>query len=318
MKEHDMAAARPTSALSRLSIYAKRWYVASRPFTLTASVAPVLVGSALAFSEEAARPLMFILVLTASLLVQVGANLVDEYSDHARPEGAQKMMAPYKVIALGLFSTLAVKRGAIASFAVATAIGLYIVLVTGWPILVVSLASLAVAYLYAGGPRPLGAYAIGEPLVFVFMGLIMVMGTYYVHTHTVTVEALVLSIGVGCMVTAILVANNLRDLEEDVAAGKRTLVTLWGRGIGRWLWVGLVVIGVAIPVGLAVTGSMGLLLLLPLLALPNALQAQRSLWQGSDRASLLVGLRQSALLHWRYGVVLAVGVGLARFDWLQF
>ena len=305
-------------AWSRMGAYARRWYLASRPFTLTASVAPVLVGSALAFSEEAASPLMFVLVLTASLLVQVGANLVDEYSDHARPECSQKVMAPYKVIALGLLSASAVKRGAVASFAVATAIGLYIVLVTGWPVLAISLASLAVAYLYAGGPRPLGTYAIGEPLVFVFMGLIMVMGTYYVHTQTVTVAALLLSIGVGCMVTAILVANNLRDLEEDAAAGKRTLVTLWGRGFGRWLWASLVVAGIAIPVGLALTGSMGLLLLLPLLALPNAVQAQRTLWRGKDRVSLLVGLRQSARLHWRYGVLLAVGVGLARFDWSQF
>ena len=317
MKEHD-ATPRPTLAWSRMGTYARRWYLASRPFTLTASVAPVLVGSALAFSEEAASPLMFVLVLTASLLVQVGANLVDEYSDHARPEGAQKVMAPYKVIALGLLSASAVKRGAIASFAVATAIGLYIVLVTGWPVLAISLASLAVAYLYAGGPRPLGTYAIGEPLVFVFMGLIMVMGTYYVHTQTVTVAALLLSIGVGCMVTAILVANNLRDLEEDAAAGKRTLVTLWGLGFGRWMWAGLVVTGIAIPVGLALTGSMGLLLFLPFLALPNAVQAQRTLWRGRDRASLLVGLRQSARLHWRYGVLLAVGVGLARFDWSQF
>ncbi len=111
------------------------------------------------------------------------------------------------------------------------------------------------------------------------------------------------------MVTSILVANNLRDLEEDAGAGKRTLVTLWGRGFGRWLWAGLVVTGFAIPVGLAVTGSMGLLLFLPLLALPTAVQAQRTLWQGRDRANLLVGLRQSARLHWRYGVLLAVGVG---------
>ena len=306
------------SAWSRLNTYAKRWYLASRPFTLTASVAPVLVGSALAFSEEAADLLMFVLMLTASLLVQIGANLVDEYSDHGRPEGAQKVMAPYKVIALGLLSASAVKRGAMICFGVATAIGLYIVLMTGWPVLAVSLASLAVAYLHAGGPRPLGKYAIGEPLVFVFMGLIMVMGTYYVHTQTLSLDVLLLAMAVGCMVTAILVANDLRDLEEDASAGKRTIVTLWGRGFGRWLWTSLVVTGFAIPVGLVVVGSMELPLLISLLALPNAIQAQRTLWRGSDRGSLLVGLRQSARLHWRYGVLLAVGVGLARFDWAQF
>ena len=274
---------------------------------------PGLVGSALAFIEQAESPLVFVLALTACLLVQVGANLVDEYSDHAGPEGSQKVMAPYKVIALGLLSASAVKRGAMASFAVATGIGLYVAAVTGWPVLAVCLASLAVAYLYAGGPRSLGTYAVGEPLVFVFMGLIMVMGTYYVHTQTVTVAALLLSIGVGCMVTAILVATNQRVMAGGAAVGDVTTVTLWGRGFGRWLWAGLVVAGIAIPVGLALTGGMGLLLLLPLLALPNAVQAQRTLWRGKDRVSLLVGLRQSARLHWRYGVLLAVGVGLAWF-----
>ena len=108
---------------------------------------------------------MFALMLIASLLVQVGANLVDEYSDHGRVEEGGKIIAPYKVISLGLLSVRAVKLGALTSFGLASIAGLYIVAVTGWPILVVSLASLAAAYLYAGGPKPLGAYALGQPMV---------------------------------------------------------------------------------------------------------------------------------------------------------
>ena len=205
---------------------------ASRPFTLPASVVPVLVGSALAFREGQADPGLFVLILVASLLVQVGANLVDEYSDHGRVEEGGKMIAPYKVIALGLLSVRAVKLGALISFGLATLAGLYIVAVTGWPILVVSLASLAAAYLYAGGPKPLGAYAIGQPMVFVFMGLIMVMGTYYVHTQTLTVESFLLAASVGCTVTAILVANDLRDREEDPESRKKHP----GHTVGASLW----------------------------------------------------------------------------------
>ncbi len=304
-------------AASTVSLWSKLgvWYRASRPFTLPASVVPVLVGSALAFREGQADPGLFVLVLVASLLVQVGANLVDEYSDHGRVEEGGKMIAPYKVIALGLLSERAVKLGALTSFGLATLAGLYIVAVTGWPILVVSLASLAAAYLYAGGPKPLGAYAIGQPMVFVFMGLIMVMGTYYVHTQTLTVESLLLAAAVGCTVTAILVANDLRDREEDMGAGKSTPVTLWGRPFGRLLWTALVAAGFALPAALAVFGGMGLLLLLPFLALPRAYQAWRTLRHGNDRPAFLTGLRQSASLHWWYGVLLALGVGLGRFDW---
>ena len=290
------------------------WYRALRPFSLPASVVPVLVGSALAFREDQADLPLFVLVLVASILVQVGANLVDEYSDHGRPEGSQKILAPYKVIALGLLTASSVRTGAIACFGVATLIGLYLVMVIGWPVLVVSLASLAVAYLYAGGPKPLGTLGLGEPLVFVFMGLLMVMGTYYVHTLTVTIDALVLSVSVGCMVTAILVANDLRDLEEDRMAGKRTPVTLLGRSFGRWLWISLVISGFVTVALLATAGHMGLTLLLTLTTLPVAAKALRILWSEEDRPTLALAMRHSAGLHKWFGVTLAVGVGLGRLS----
>ena len=307
----EQTAASTRSLWSRLDA----WYRASRPFTLPASVVPVLVGSALAFEEGQASLDLFVLILVASLLVQVGANLVDEYSDHGRVEEGRKIIAPYKVISLGLLSMRAVKLGALTSFGLATLVGLYIVAVTGWPILVASLASLAAAYLYAGGPKPLGAYALGQPMVFVFMGLVMVMGTYYVHTQTLTVESLLLAAAVGCTTTAILVANDLRDREEDLSAGKSTPVTLWGRPFGRLLWTALVAVGFALPVTLAVFGGLGLLLLLQFIALPRAYQAWRTLRYGNDRPALLTGLRQSASFHWWYGVLLALGVGLGRLDW---
>ena len=310
-----MARSQDASLQGGLGARLRTWYRASRPFTLTASIVPIFVGSALAFQESQVSFLLFALMLIASVLVQVGANLVDEYSDHLRPGGSQKVLAPYKVIALGLLQPQEVKRGAIACFGVATAIGMYLVAVAGWPILVLSLVSLLVAYFYAGGPKPLGTFALGQPLVFISMGLGMVTGAHYVHTHTVTLEALMLSAAVGCMVTAILVANDLRDMEEDRASGKRTPVTLLGRPFGRWSWAVLVMAGFSIVSWLAMAVNMGLMTLLALLALPQAISALPTIWSGDDRPRLLLALRQSARLHLWFGMLLALGVGLGRFEW---
>ncbi len=289
------------------------WYRASRPFTLSAAIIPVLVGSALAFRQGQFSPLLFGLVVVASLLVQVGANLVDEYSDHARPGGNTKLIAPYKVIALGLLSSRAVKWGAAVCFSTAIVIGLYLISIAGWPVLVICLTSLLVAYFHAAGPRPLGSTGLGHPLVFLFMGPVMVLGAYYVQTGTFTSEALWLSLPVACTVTAILVANDLRDMEEDNAAGKITPVTLFGRLFGRCEWTLLVMASLLIVIILAVTVGKSPLYLLSLLALLPAVRASRAVWHGRERSELALALRASAGLHGQLGLLLSVGVVLSRF-----
>jgi len=292
------------------------WYRASRPFTLSASIIPVLVGSALAFREGQFSPGLFALVLIGSLLVQVAANLVDEYSDHARTEGNKKLLASYKVIALGLLSSSAVRWGAAVCFGTATVIGLYLVSIAGWPILVICLTSAAVAYFYSGGPKPLDTIGLGQPLVFLFMGPVMVLGTYYVQARAFTAESLWFSLPVACTVTAILVANDLRDLEEDNAAGKITPVTLFGRLFGRWEWTLLVMAAFLTVIALAVAGGMGPLALLSLLALPQAVRALRVVWHGQERSELALALRASSMLHGQLGLLLSIGVGLSRFIFL--
>ncbi len=286
------------------------WYRASRPFTLSAALAPVLVGSFLAFRDGTFSLWLFSLVLLGSVLVQAAANLVDEYSDHARPEGNQKLLAPYKVIALGLLSSTAVKRGAIVYFATATAIGLYLTAVSGWPILALCLGSAAAAYFYSAVPRPLGTIGLGQPLVFIFMGPVMVLGAYYVQTSAFTLEALWLSLPVACTVTAILAANDIRDLEEDRAAKKATIGTWLGRGFARWEWTLLVVAAFFVVVVLALLRITGPTILISLLALPQGVAAVRLMWQGRERAELAQALRATARLHGLLGILLAVGVAL--------
>ena len=288
------------------------WLWAIRPFTLPASIVPVLVGTALAFRDGYFDGWRFVLTLLGSVLVQVGTNLVDEYTDHEKAGGQGKLLAPYKVIALGLLSPRAVRAGAILSFGLATGIGFSLVLSTHWALLLFCAASLAVAYGYSAGPIPLGDVGLGQPLVFMFMGLLMVIATYYVQTITLTIQALLAALPVACLVTAILVVNDLRDVEEDRQTGKITPVSRFGVrfGLGTFL---LLVAGAYLSLLLWVVARPALFpMLLVLLALPQAYSTTRLLWSGETRATLNQALRGSAQLHLQFGVLLALGLVLSR------
>jgi 1,4-dihydroxy-2-naphthoate octaprenyltransferase len=273
-------------------------------------VVPVLVGSALALRHGQANLLHFILALAGSLLVQAGVNFVDEYSDHDRPASAHKHIAPYKVLARGELTPRALRLGTVIVFGIATLIGIYFVAAAGWVILAVCLASVSFAYFYAGGPRPLGHYGLGMPLVFVFMGFVMVMASYFIHAGSLSPAAFWASIPVACFVTAILLANDMRDLEEDRAEGKATAVTAWGRGFGRWLWLILAAGAYVVVILWSVFTPRSLPLLLVLLSLPQLVFAAKTLWKGRDRATFALGLRQTAGLHLAFGVLFAIGLCL--------
>ena len=215
------------------------WFWAARPFSLSASVAPVLVGTALAATAGALDWLLFALALTGSVAIQIGTNLTDEYSDHRKSGGEGKFLAPHKVIQRGLLSERAVALGMAAAFGYGIVAGLVIVAHVGWPILAVGLASVAAAYLYAGGPKPLGTLGLGEPVVFVFMGPLMVMAAYYVQQEALTLASFYVSLPVAFIVTAILMVNNIRDVEEDREAGKRSLATAAGARVAMWSYAAM-------------------------------------------------------------------------------
>jgi 1,4-dihydroxy-2-naphthoate octaprenyltransferase len=288
------------------------WYRAIRPFTLSAAVVPVLVGSVLALHYGRFNWFLFGLVLLGSLLVQSATNLIDEYADHAQGGATgQKIQAPYKVIALGLLSPQAVLRGAWLFFGLAALIGIYLVVRTGWPLALVCLASLGVAYGYSAGPQPLGYLGLGEPLVFLFMGPVMVLASFYVQTQTLHWPAVWLSLPVGCLVTAILVVNNLRDTEEDRHSGKVTLVTLWGRQPVVWLYDVLLLIAFGSVVILVLSGVGSWVWLAPLLVLPLGVSVAKMVQHGTERAILHQALRGTARLHLLFGLLLALALGLA-------
>jgi len=289
----------------------KSWFWATRPFSMSASVAPVLVGSALALGNVDARWLLFAVALTASMAIQIGTNLTDEYSDHRRHGGAGKLLAPHKVIQRGLLSERAVLMGILVVFGYGIAGGLFIVSQTGWPILAIGLASVAAAYLYAGGPYPLGNYGIGEPVVFLFMGPVMVMGSYYVQAETITWTGFVVSLPISFIVTAILHCNNLRDIAEDKEVGKRSIAAALGVTASRWGYAALLAAAYGAIAALAATGTTSAWILVGLLPAPWAYVAILNLFQADDRMDMNRIMVRSAKLHGWTGVTMAAGLVIA-------
>ncbi len=284
------------------------WYRAIRPFSLSASVVPVVVGSALASRYGVFDGWLFLLMLLGSVLVQSGANLVDEYADHALGQAAGKVPAPYKVIARGDLTPRGVRRGAAVCFGLATILGAYLVARTGWPLALVCLASAAVAYGYSAGPRSLGALGLGEPLVFVFMGPIMVMSTFYVYSHDLNWLVVWLSVPIGCLVTAILVLNNLRDVDEDRQNGKASIATVWGHRAASYVFCGLLMLAFGSLAVMVLGGTGSWAWLAPFLVFPQGMVTAKKVYGGRERAVLHQALRSAASLHLRFGLLLAVAL----------
>jgi 1,4-dihydroxy-2-naphthoate octaprenyltransferase len=287
---------------------AKAWFAAARPHTLSAAAVPVLVGSALAAAQGAFDWALFGWTLLGSLLVQIGTNFTDEFADHGATASAHKFLAPHKVIARGLLSERAVKRGTVVVFGVATLIGLRLVAHAGWPLLLVCAVALACAVGYSAGPLPLGDLALGELVVFVMMGPVMVLATVYVQTQQWQALALWHSLPVGALVTAILMANNLRDAEEDATHGRSTLVTVFGVPAVRAAHLALVALAYASPLVALLSGWGSAWLLLPWLTLPLALRVQRLLRSAGARERLHAALKGTSGLHLSYGLLLAAAL----------
>src|SRR4026208_2371195 len=218
------------SAVARPEISrARAWILAARPATLPAAVVPVVVGAAAALSERAPfRGIVFAMTLICAVLIQIGTNFANDYSDFARGADTEARLGPVRVTQSGLMDQTSVKRGIIVAFGLAVLIGAYLAYVGGWPIIAIGVLSVLSGLAYTGGPYPLGYHGLGDIFVFVFFGVIAVTGTAYLQSGHWSVLPLLLSIPIGLFVTNILVVNNLRDLPTDLAAGKRTLATRIG------------------------------------------------------------------------------------------
>jgi 1,4-dihydroxy-2-naphthoate polyprenyltransferase len=215
------------------------WLVAARPRTLPAAIAPVLVGTALAGSEGVFRPLAFVAALFGSIFIQIGTNLSNDYSDARRGADAEDRLGPVRVTASGLVAPREVLVATWLAFAVAVAFGAYLIALVGWELLAIGAASIIAGVLYTGGPRPYGYEGLGELFVFLFFGIVAVAGSYYVQVEELRGLAFALAVPVGMLAAGILMINNIRDLETDRRAGKRTLAVRLGRTHARRLYAAI-------------------------------------------------------------------------------
>ncbi|MBK8461049.1 MAG: 1,4-dihydroxy-2-naphthoate polyprenyltransferase [Micropruina sp.] len=231
------------------------WVEGARLRTLPAAVAPVVAGSGVAWFDGGFSPLLAALALVVALALQVGVNFANDYSDGIRGTDAERV-GPMRLVSSGAASPGQVKAAAFGSFALAGVSGVVIVVLTGhWWLLAVGAAAIAAAWYYTGGRRPYGYLGLGEVFVFVFFGLVAVTGTTYIQLGWVPGAAWWAAIAIGALACAILVANNLRDLAGDAAAGKRTLATRLGDHGTRQFFVALVAVAGIAVVGAAATSS---------------------------------------------------------------
>jgi 1,4-dihydroxy-2-naphthoate polyprenyltransferase len=285
-----------------------QWISAARPRTLPAAVAPVLVGSGAAAAEREFVWWAALLALMVSVALQVAVNYANDYSDGIRGTDTDRV-GPFRLVGSGAASPAAVKRAAFIAFGVAAATGLALIVATAtYELLVIGAACIAAAWYYTGGRRPYGYRGLGELSVFVFFGLVAVVGTTYVQTGRVTMAAVVGGIGCGALACAILVVNNLRDIPTDAVAGKRTLAVVLGDRRTRDVYALLIAAAyVAVGVLVIVTSPWAAL---ALLSLPLASVPLREVLSGSAGRKLVPALAGTGLLLLAYGVLLAAGLSV--------
>jgi 1,4-dihydroxy-2-naphthoate octaprenyltransferase len=288
------------------------WLMAARPRTLPAAVAPVLVGTSLAGFAHVFYPLRFVAALLGALFIQVGTNLSNDYSDARRGADAEDRLGPVRVTAGGLVPPRQVLIATYVSFGLAVLFGIYLIAVAGWALLVVGAASILAGVAYTGGPKPYGYEGLGEVFVFLFFGVVAVAGSFFVQVKMLDWEAFALAVPVGLLAAAILVVNNVRDIDSDRRAGKRTLAVRLGRERTRVMFAAVVYVAYLLTPVTWVFGPTTAWVMLPWLTLPLAAAVVRIVRARTDGPSLNGALARSGMLQLAFCVLLSAGLLLSR------
>jgi 1,4-dihydroxy-2-naphthoate octaprenyltransferase len=273
----------------------KAWILAARPKTLSASVVPVLVGTALARSIHWPA---FLYALLGAIFIQIGTNLVNDALDFKRGADTADRLGPLRVTQAGLLTARTVMTGAIVCFAIAALCGIPLILRAGWPLLAIGVTSIVAAYAYTGGPYPLAYHGLGELFVLIFFGFVAVGGSYYVQTLTFDVRTPLAGFAVGCLAVALLAINNLRDVQSDRASNKKTLVVRFGETFGRFEITACVLLPFL---------AIATLTLYPFIALPLViiLLVRVSRAKGAELNRCLA---MAGGLQWAFGILFVIGV----------
>jgi 1,4-dihydroxy-2-naphthoate octaprenyltransferase len=288
------------------------WLMAARPRTLPAAIAPVLVGTALAGFAHVFYPLRFAAALLGALFIQVGTNLSNDYSDARRGADAEDRLGPVRVTAGGLVPPRQVLIATYVSFGLAVLFGIYLIAVAGWELLLVGAASILAGVAYTGGPKPYGYEGLGEVFVFLFFGVVAVVGSFFVQVESLHWEAFALAVPVGLLAAGILVVNNVRDIDSDRRAGKRTLAVKLGRERTRVLYAAVVYLAYLLTPVTWLFGPTTAWVLLPWLTLPLAAAVVRIVRTRTDGPSLNGALARSGMLQLAFCILLSAGLLLSR------
>lgn len=286
------------------------WRLAARPATLTAAFTPVAVGTACAFHIGKFRWDAALAALAGAFLIQIGTNFANDAFDFEKGADTSDRLGPLRTAQAGLLSARQLRAGMLIVFALALAVGAYLVWIAGPWIVVIGIASLLSGVAYTGGPFPLGYHGLGDLFVMLFFGFVAVCGTVFVQALLIPPIAWLAAIPIGALATAILVVNNVRDLDGDASAGKRTFVVRFGRRAGYWEYTFLLMLAYATPVLLLSFGWCGSWVCLPLATIPWALALLRSVER--DRGETLNRtLGGTAQLLFVYGILFSVGILLS-------
>jgi len=288
---------------SRLSV----WALAARPKTLWVAVAPVLIGTAMAFEAKAGYWPSALAALVAAVSIQIGTNFANDYFDFKKGADQHERLGPTRMTQAGLIKPDSMRTAAIIAFSLALLFGLYLVWRGGWPIAVIGLLSILFGIMYTGGPYPLGYHGLGEIFVLVFFGPVAVGGTYYVQALDINSIVLLAGLPPGLFSVAILTVNNLRDIESDRLAGKKTLAVLFGRTFARMQYLLSIVVATLLPVFFYLTTHRHFFSSLTLLVLLAAVPAVKTVFGKTDGPALNNVLATTGKLLLLYSVIFSVG-----------
>lgn len=285
----------PKNVLSKFQL----WLMAIRPKTLPAAVGPVAVGSAVAFRDGAFAFVPALFCLFGAILLQIGVNLANDYFDFKNNIDSAERLGPVRVTQSGLIAPAEVKRGMIFCLFLALLIFLYLARLGGLPIVIIGTFSVLAALAYSGGPYPLASNGLGEVFVFIFFGLVAVGGTYFIQAGHLSLLALIAAVPPGLLITAIIVVNNLRDIDTDRQAGKNTLAVILGRQRTIVEFKLLLLLSYLIPPLMVLTGTAGTLILLPLVTVPQARLLAKKIvdHKGTELNELLAGTARLSLIY---------------------
>lgn len=289
----------------------QNWMLATRPRTLPAAVAPVLVGTAMAIADKNFVLLPAAAALMVALLLQIGVNLANDYFDYVKGIDTRDRLGPPRVTQSGLIPAKQVKAGIMVSIILSVIPGLYLASVGGWPVILIGFFSFGAALAYSGGPFPLASHGLGDLFVFIFFGLVAVCGTYYVQALHLTPLVWLMGAIQGLLITAILVVNNLRDIQTDRRSGKRTLAVMIGERGSRIEYLLLLSTAYAIPFILWLRGRSSAWVILPVFSLPLAISLTRLIWKSAGGPVLNQALASTAKLALIYSLLLSIGLILS-------